>query len=224
MNCYGVNYEGGKILAHARKQKGCVGFTNLQIAMDCPFGEDIADENVRSRGRSETQFKGYDEAQLIEQLSLAFKNIASKFKRTQIVCQIARGRSASSFKDEVIEVARLKANLSEFIYFYGYRTTDYFTAPQNVDFFFVNIGMYGRLSENTVGALCVPIKTNNIWFKDEKLVCDETHLESDDYFYQSQFLAPIHLLGIEDSMPFVTPQHYQKEDFLELISLIEKKK
>ena len=57
----GINFEGGKIIKHIKQYKQCIGYVNCQIAMDAPYHvpSRIANNCVRSNGRSESQFKYY---------------------------------------------------------------------------------------------------------------------------------------------------------------------
>jgi len=68
----GINFEGGKIIKHILQDSNCIAYANLQIAMDAPYHDPprVADETLRLKGRSETQFAGYDEEALIKK----FKN------------------------------------------------------------------------------------------------------------------------------------------------------
>lgn len=60
MNCIGINYEAGNIVRHITKFEGCVGYANIQVAMDAPFADRVADETVRRLGRSELQYISHD--------------------------------------------------------------------------------------------------------------------------------------------------------------------
>ena len=40
----GINFEAGKIITHIKDCPNCVGYANLQIAMDAPYHGRVADE------------------------------------------------------------------------------------------------------------------------------------------------------------------------------------
>lgn len=112
----GVNYEGGRVLDHALALPGCIGAVNAQIAMDAPFAGHVAHEGVRSQGRSEAQFEGYDEAALVRSLAQLFGAVREQMTDAKaagdgrqqplaLVIQIARGRSGRGFYDEVVAPA-----------------------------------------------------------------------------------------------------------------------
>ena len=59
----GVNFEAGKIIDNVRNLPNCLAYANCQISMDAPFSDRVADDAVRTVGRSELAFvsHGYDE-------------------------------------------------------------------------------------------------------------------------------------------------------------------
>ena len=112
-NIVGINYEGGKIISHILKSENCIAYANCQIAMDAPYHGRVADETIRSKGRSEVQFPGYTDEYLISQLEQIFNYIKKNYPNIKIVIQIARGRSAVSMKDEIIGPILSKLNIKE---------------------------------------------------------------------------------------------------------------
>ena len=93
-NCtVGINYEAGRMITHILRYSNCIGFANCQIAMDAPFAGRIADESVRSVGRSETLFESYNENKLIKELACVFNKIRDTYGEIKLVIQMARGRS-----------------------------------------------------------------------------------------------------------------------------------
>jgi hypothetical protein len=78
----GINYEAGKIINHILKYPQCIGFENIQIAMDAPFHGRVATDDLRKEGRSEKFFQGYDESYLISQLENIFNHIIQKISTT----------------------------------------------------------------------------------------------------------------------------------------------
>ena len=97
----GINYEGGKIIEHTIKSSACVAYANIQIAMDAPLHNQVATLAVRSNGRSETQFHGYDEADMVKNLTLIFKYIQENYD-CDIFIQIARGKSAIETEIDIL--------------------------------------------------------------------------------------------------------------------------
>ena len=74
----GVNFEAGKIIDNVRHLPNCLAYANCQISMDAPFSDRVADDAIRTVGRSELAFvsHGYDENALI----LKFREIVSSIK------------------------------------------------------------------------------------------------------------------------------------------------
>ena len=64
----GVNYESQRIIQHAIHLKANF-IVNLQIAMDAPFHGVEANENVRSKGRTEEQLFDYDSQRMHAELA-----------------------------------------------------------------------------------------------------------------------------------------------------------
>ena len=99
----GINYEGGKITQHASNCDQCVGYINAQIAMDAPLHDQVADESVRSLGRSELSMEGYDEAKLVQGLSHIISTVkeavvkGSTSFETSTIIQIARWYHSTAF-------------------------------------------------------------------------------------------------------------------------------
>lgn len=132
----GVNFEGGKIVAHALRSPLCAGYSNVQIVMDAPFHGRVAGEAVRRAGRSETQFSGYDPELLSRGLRLVLSAAVDRCKAAtsaapaRLVLQIARGRTANEFFER--EVAPVLQQLApvQIQVFNGYRSTTYFPLPK----------------------------------------------------------------------------------------------
>lgn len=221
----GINYEGGKIIDYAIANNNCLAYANVQIGMDAPFHGEVASESVRQLTRSETQFVGYSDERLQLQLTDIFRYIINQFKFDELIIQIARGRSATIMEKEIIRPVLCKLNYYNYIIFYGYRSKDYFTYPQgNKKFIFVNIGMFARLSDINVikaGDICNPIITLDILGISKEtnkfIVSDIIRDHSGDKNILNNFNFPkIKLYGIADDMPFITPDTYSQEMFLDL--------
>ncbi len=85
IQCYGINFEGGKIIKYILESKNCIAYANIQIAMDAPYDGCVADEKLRNLGRSELQFdKKYDYSDLYAQCQLysIFECINKKYSDT----------------------------------------------------------------------------------------------------------------------------------------------
>lgn len=224
----GINYEAGKIISHILGFGNCIAYANIQIAMDAPYHGRVASEEVRSAGRSETFFPGYDEGYLISQLARIFEYIKGNYGNTKLVIQIARGRAAISMYEEVLLpiVNRLKLEKIEFVT--GYRSTNYYVPTTDDEFIFVNIGMFAVLQDVEsvkVAEICNPNETIIITSKeDENIITDYeiTHFNDDKNILNSLPFQKITLAGIADSMPFVTPKDYLKEKIDELIENINR--
>jgi hypothetical protein len=146
----GINYEAGKIIDHVLKYEECVAFANCQIVMDAPYHGRIADENIRSQGRSETLYHGYNENILISDLEKIFMHIKHEYENIHMIIQIARGRSAESMAKTVVLPILDKLNINKYNLIYGYKTHDYFKyeaiLKPNTPFIFINIGMFAVLN------------------------------------------------------------------------------
>jgi hypothetical protein len=131
--------------------------------MDAPYHDRIADDTHRTKGRSETNFSGYKEYLLIENLKKIFEYINKEHPKVKKVIQIARGRSSIQMFDEVIKplLDSLDINEKDYIVQYGYRTINYYDCKDlKEDFIFVNICMFAVLTDIDdlyVGQLCNPI-------------------------------------------------------------------
>jgi hypothetical protein len=215
----GINYEGGKIINHVLKFDNCVGYVNCQIAMDAPYHKmpRVADETIRSSGRSESQFKGYNELKLQSDLKMIFKYIKETYPKVKIVIQVARGRSAESTIKEVIMpvLNELKITLIEYVF--GYRSTDYYIPKNKSKFVFFNYGMFAELSENltiNVGQICNPVITYKIKNYND---VDGFHVLKTKFIHKNKnilnnFKFPkLILYGIDDKMKFITPDIYKKK-------------
>jgi hypothetical protein len=229
-NVIGINYEGGKIIRHILRFAYCLGYVNCQIAMDAPYHTPprVADESIRSVGRSESQFKGYDEIKLKEKLLNIFKHIKEKFGDKKLVIQIARGRAAKPTYEEVIKPVIDQIKFSKVIFQKGYRYVDYYIPTDCEPFIFFNYGMFAELSEDIkidVGEICNPIETwdvtrekdnnllssNNTSFIDARNILNAPELNT--------ISKKMTLFGIDDAMPFITPKDYSKESILGLLEL-----
>jgi hypothetical protein len=227
---YTINFEGGKIISHIKKSKYCIGYANIQIAMDAPYHGRVADETIRSNGRSETQFKDYNEKKLINKLVEIFKYIKNKDKK--IIIQIARGRSADSMFNEVIKPILEKLKIIEYENKNGYRTSDYYNYKKiKQEFIFVNIGMIAILTNPKkikVGEICNPIITYQIKNFDEdkqkfKINISKYEIFDEDKNILNNFnFKKIILYGIDDDMKFILPSIYSFSSIKKLISKTKK--
>ena len=222
----GINYEGGKIIDHILQYSQCVGFANCQIAMDAPYEGRVANEDIRSQGRSETQFVGYDEYYLIDQLSEIFSSVLEKFGETKIVIQISRGRSGKTIFNEILLPILLKLNIINYVIKYGYRSDDYYK-PQidSSDFIFINIGMFAVLQYVNQVKICRifnPIKA----YKINSYINNEFQVSNDVFFYDNNpknllnKLGKIIIVGIANDMKFVTPDIYSCESKDKLLNFL----
>jgi GNAT superfamily N-acetyltransferase len=279
----GINYEGGKISEYAEKSTFCLGYINAQIAMDAPFHDQIANEAVRALGRSEKSMAGYCEERLLvgldkilallnNYLALSSKGDSSKPKSKLLIIQIARGRSAVE-TIQLILLLLTKHGIQRFHIATGYKTFDYFAYPQE-EFYFLNIGMFGRLShieDILPGQICNPVVTydlsessnqttsiNDATFTTTATAADDPFIAGDDKQQTKVFLRTctslsrshtssknlliransrstsgtdldssgiqfkdIILLGIDDHMPFVTPEHYCERNIAEIVTQVQ---
>lgn len=226
----GINYEGGKIITHILSFNQCIAYANCQIAMDAPYHNRIADESVRKEGRSETQFPTYDENYLILQLEKIFTYIYEHHGNTNIIIQIARGRSAHSMVCEVILPILMKLTISKYEVVYGYRSDKYYKPKTDDEFIFVNIGMFAvleKVESTTVGEIYNPAKTIIVsaLSPDNKFVSDYTITNfSDDKNILTKMLEfkEFLLIGIADEMAFITPTAYSKSSIYEFVEKIDK--
>ena len=227
----GINFEGGKIIKHILKFANCVGYVNCQIAMDAPFHSPprVADESIRTKGRSESQFKGYDEPKLMLKLEEIFIRILSMYGNLKIIIQIARGRASEPTFNEVIKPVLDKIGLTNFETKYGYRTKDYYIPSDDKPFVFFNYGMFAELSDHIpieVGEICNPLLTYDIidynnehGFKFENKTIFET--DSKNILNTFDSIKKLALFGIADDMPFITPDIYKKDHILSMIEKAE---
>ena len=236
--CVGSNYEGGKIINHILKSPHCIGYANIQIAMDAPFHGRVADEAIRSLGRSELQFPakyGYSDQLVIDKIVDILILINQKYPNIEIIIQIARGRSGINMFNEVLKPILQKFGLvdcdgnvipSKCKVVYGYRSKDYFDYSQmTTDFVFLNIGMFAVLNnvDNIcVGKVCNPLVTYDI--TDICLHLDETSKtvfnDAANILNLLDDIPNIILCGIDDVMPFIVPEVYSKKNIEHLVNII----
>ena len=232
----GVNYEAGKVIDNIRHLPNCLGYANCQISMDAPFSGRVADESVRSTARSESLFEDYNE----EALKSNFKEIMRLIKteyldkspKPKLVIQMARGRASISTINDIILPILDEFGIKKFDIVTGYRSTDYYTGCDNRPFVFLNYGMFGVLTNDDkihVGEICNPILSYSITgTKGNLLLLNEGSSFMDDPknilnnpSITSLNIKKIILFGIEDNMPFITPDEYNKSDFDILIDKIK---
>lgn len=234
----GINYEGGKIIDHVSSFSGCMYYANCQICMDAPYKTNprVADEKLRSKGRSECQFEGYDEVKLVQLMMRVFEEVKSLSRENsvKVVIQIARGRAAECTAVEVILPILAKLGITNFETVFGYRSGSYFSpSDESESFIFVNYGMFAELSSDdlVVGDLCNPILSHCITcyddlagfnVKDTEDKCWRRR-ESDDKNILNRFpdseIKHMTIFGIEDDMPFITPDLYRAEHIEKLTLL-----
>jgi hypothetical protein len=220
----GINYEAGRIVTHILKYSNCVGIANCQIAMDAPYAGRVADDSVRSSGRSETQFTSYDETITIAELTRVFHQISNMYTDTKLVVQIARGRSGIQMYADVIKPIIQKCGFTDVDVKFGYRTTDYYIPVTNDPFVFVNIGMFAVLTNVDsirVGQLCSPVITYEIidFEKETGFKSDfKPTFTNDRNILTDLGFTEIILWGIADQMAFVTPSAYPEHHILKLTS------
>lgn len=211
-NHWSLNYEGGKIVRHAKESPYFIGYSNIQISMDAPFLGRVANEIDRRNAtgsRVETAYKGYSDKNLKRSLGRIFGPIAIKSAENEarVVIQIARGTSALNMQQEVILPVLKQQNVTNREIHYGYRSADYFTPPR-LPFLLVNIGMIANLTEALpVGSVCIPAKTYDVVGTQDGLDIVASQNHDDDLSSNLGFTAT-NLFGIQDSMPFVTPSNY----------------
>jgi hypothetical protein len=223
---WGINYEGNKIIKHVKKSPLCIGYLNLQIAMDAPFLGIVADENTRSKGRTETQIQGYDETRLINDLRSILNDAikTADIYESNVIIQIARGRSGIDFSERIIKNSI--DNYDKIRFIYGYKSNDYFKFEKETKkFVFINIGMFARLTPNIkVGEICVPDLSLDIAHDNDLVVNDYYIINNSKNIlkYLSNNRPKISLAGIADDMPFVTPTYYNENSILSLFKNIRK--
>lgn len=212
----GINYEGGKIIEHIIKSPACLAYANIQIAMDAPFHNQVAIEEIRSNGRSETQFDGYDENNMINNLTSIFKYIQENY-HGKILIQIARGKSAMETERDILDPILKSLNITDYTIKHGYHSTCYPDLERlGQPFVFVNYGMFARLTgvdKILPGMICNPIATIDILAKNINSFAFSVKRNYDDDKNILKLLnvTPIMLYGIADNMPFVTPVEYSPE-------------
>ena len=228
IKCIGINYEAGKIINHILKYKNCVGYVNIQVAMDAPYAGRVADDTVRQKGRSESQYEkyGYDENKLINDVTRIFNHIKEHYIGIKIVIQIARGKAAQSTLDEIILPILKKLEIKTFESKFGYRSTDYYVPITDEKFVFVNYGMFAVLSninDIRAGQICNPCNTYiiNSYSDIDGFAVGEASInyETNDknILSQMKWLIDVNLYGIADDMPFVIPSVYKEEHIMRLI-------
>jgi hypothetical protein len=240
----GVNFEAGKIIDNVRHLPNCLAYANCQISMDAPFSDRVADDAVRTVGRSELAFvsHGYDEAALIMKFREIVSSIKDKYlsqeNPVKLVIQVARGKAAKSTIKDIIEPVLAELEISNYQFVIGYRSADYYNGAGLDDFVFLNYGMFGVLTKTNeigVGEICNPVVSYSIALSDgpETLIgkngsnCEASIQQTVGSTFDndpknilndaSLGIRKIVLFGIEDSMPFITPDKYKYEDFCVLI-------
>ena len=233
--CCGINFEGGKIIKHILQSNYCKGYANVQIAMDAPYHGRVADEKLRNKGRSELQFHpkyGYSDVLVQCKLYKIIQHIQDKYPDTKIIIQIARGRSGLSMYDEVLRPVLFPLGLinqegisksNKLKVVYGYRSTDYYQYSRaKSNFVFINIGMFAVLSNVNnvrVGSICNPIITYDI--SDMDMNVSGKHIfNNKNILNHFQDIPKIILCGIDDNMPFITPDVYSKQQVNTLLRTI----
>jgi len=225
----GINYEAGKIISYILGYENCIAYANIQIAMDAPYHGRVASEEVRSAGRSETFFPGYNEGYLISQLSTIFEYIKVNHGNTKLVIQIARGRAAIPMYDEILVPIMDRLKLEKIKFVNGYRSKDYYAPTTDEEFIFVNIGMFAVLQgveSVKVAEICNPNETIIITSKDDENIITDynvTYFNDEKNILNRLPFQKITLAGIADDMPFVMPTKYSKEKIDELIENINKR-
>ena len=223
MNITGINYEGGKIIQHVMKSEHCIAYANIQIAMDAPYDGRVADETVRNKGRSELQFHAkynYSDEMVIKNMRDIIRYIVETYPDKRLVMQIARGRAAVSMVEEVVKPALGDAiHITQIIH--GYRSVDYFDISNvDYDFVFINVGMFAVLGTESykvpVGTICNPRITYNVDNMDMHI--SNRQCFDDNRNVLNVFCAPrMTLYGIDDNMPFITPDVYPAEHVMKLL-------
>lgn len=235
--CVGINYEGGKIIRHVLQSNHCVAYANVQIAMDAPYSGRVADEKLRDKGRSELQFPAkYKYSDILVQCKIykILQYIHQYYPNTKIVMQIARGRSGISMYNEVLRPVLFpfglinsdgEYNVKKLKVLYGYRKKDYYQYSRaKTNFVFINIGMFAVLTNVNnvdVGTICNPTITYDI--NDINMNISRKYSFNDKKNILNSFvdIPKIILCGIEDDMPFITPDVYSKQQIGNLLRKIK---
>lgn len=235
--CVGINYEGGKIIQHVLQSKQCVAYANVQIAMDAPYSGRVADEKLRDKGRSELQFHPkYKYSDILVQCKLykILQSIQQHHPNTKIVMQIARGRSGISMYNEVLRPVLFpfglinsdgECNVKKLKVLYGYRRKDYYQYSRaKTRFVFINIGMFAVLTNVNnvaVGTICNPVITYDIHDMNMNISRKYTFNDNKNILNSFSDIPKIILCGIEDDMPFITPDVYTKQQINNLLHKIK---
>jgi len=236
IKCFGINFEGGKIIKHVLETKQCIAYANIQIAMDAPYHGRVADEKLRNKGRSELQFPkkyGYSDSLVQDKISQILKYIKENYPNIKVIMQIARGRSAINMYEEVLKPILQEYNLvsedgninpRKFKIVNGYRSKNYFKySSTKSDFIFLNIGMFAVLtnvSKINVGQICNPIITYDVINTDLKFKGKHVFTDKKNILNTFSNIPKILLFGIDDTMPFITPDVYPKEKINKLLKSV----
>jgi len=226
----GINYESCKIINHIKQYKQCIGYANIQIAMDAPFHGRVANEEIRSQGRSETFFPCYNEKYLILEIEKIFRYIKENYSDKKIVIQIARGRSAIPTWDEIIKPIIDEIGIIKYEYKTGYRSNDYYKPNDNEEFIFINYGMFAVLrgvEKIQVAEICNPVININVnkYINNKFIINNNVNIYEEDtknILNNISFFEKIILIGIADEMEFITNKNYSEEAINELIDIIDK--
>jgi hypothetical protein len=224
----GINYEAGKTIQHVRFKDACLGYANIQIAMDAPYQGRVANESVRKQKRSELQFEGYNEPKLKRQLAKIFGLIKAEFPGVKVVIQIARGRAAKSTYEDVIQPVLTEVGIIDAEIISGYRRKNYWTPSGAEKFVYVNFGMYAVLTNNNavgVGEICNPVMTRNVlgYSEDKGFILSPIEFKFSDkknLLLRLPEIKPIYLFGIADDMPFITKDEYSEGAVDELLKRV----
>jgi hypothetical protein len=224
---YAINYEGGKIVEHALQSNRCLAYANIQIAMDAPYNNIVATKEIRSLGPMEKQLEGYDNDSLLLSINNIFDYIMKNYPSVLIVIQIARGKAASNMISDLKPIlTKLYASRNEYIIKSGYRSNEYFEIPEK-NFILVNIGMIARLTnidDILPGTVCNSQISIDIKLENDDLVPTKIRMHTDNknILNNTPNIPKIILFGIEDFMPFVTPDIYPIMKLQNLINNIDK--
>lgn len=226
---WGINFEGGKIVDHATSSANCLGYTNIQIAMDAPFLGKVAHESSRRSaqgGRAETLFEDYDEQRMTDELASALEEIfrvqSIYDSDPTVMIQIARGNSAVSMENDIIMPILSEIGATRYTIHHGYRTHTYFPIPSN-KFLMANIGMYADLTTpQPAGTVNIPNSTYDIKEIEDQFI-ETVHRDHDDDLLSAIGFGAIQLIGMDDDMLFVTPDNYPngKQMLDDLINRLE---
>ena len=215
----GINFEGGKIVSHMSKSPACVAYANIQIGMDAPYDEQIATEELRLKGRSETQFPGYNEIQMIHDLKMIFEYIMKNYP-CNLIIQIARGKSAVETESSILVPLLESLSITNYVIRHGYKNNTFMIDFPADQFVFVNIGMFARLTHTKIvlpGTICNPVETIDILsISNTKFIFSpQLRIHSTDKKNILNkfgcYFKPLKLYGIADNMSFITPTEYPME-------------